>query len=134
MPPKRKALPRANGRDQWNFISGSEALQYKEQLDAGEELDTDSLLKLLHADQACEALYSKSCKVKKPICQSSRRWSWTISQSRCCVRLYGCMYLFLKETRMQKKKKRTAVERIQSELLLWHNSFAQWIQETWAMG
>lgn len=65
MPPKRKAQPRANGRDQWNFISGSEASQYKAQLDAGEELDTGSLLKLLHADQACEALYSKSCKVKE---------------------------------------------------------------------
>lgn len=62
MPPKRKA-PRANSRDQWNFISGREALEYKARINAGEELDTEILLRLLHADQACDELYSKSCKV-----------------------------------------------------------------------
>jgi hypothetical protein len=60
MPPKRKSTK----PNEAAIITGSQALQLKARLDAGETLDDETLLKLLHADVPCEALYSKACKVR----------------------------------------------------------------------
>jgi hypothetical protein len=62
MAPKKKSNAKAS--KEAAIINGSEALQLKAALDAGQTLDDETLLKLLHADAPCEGLYSKACKVR----------------------------------------------------------------------
>jgi hypothetical protein len=61
MAPKKKQAAKANEAP---IINGSQALQLKAALDAGQTLDDEVLLKLLQADSPCEGLYSKACKVR----------------------------------------------------------------------
>ena len=61
MPPKRKAKAKEKPEV---IITGHQALQLKEALNAGQKLDDGTLLTLLKADLPCEGLYSKTCKVR----------------------------------------------------------------------
>lgn len=64
MAPKRKAGAKAKA-EQGPIITGAQALQLKAALDAGQQLDDETLLELLHANTPCESLYSKACKVHR---------------------------------------------------------------------
>ena len=66
MAPKKKTSAKAKANEA-AIITGSEALRLKAALDAGQTLDDETLLKLLHADVPCEGLYSKACKVRTPL-------------------------------------------------------------------
>ncbi len=66
MAPKKKQAAQAKSNEA-AIINGSQALQLKAALDAGQSLDDETLLKLLHADVPCEGLYSKTCKVRSVI-------------------------------------------------------------------
>ena len=63
MAPKRKSAAKAKSEEA-PIITGAQALQLKTALDAGQPLDDETLLALLHADKPCEGLYSKACKVR----------------------------------------------------------------------
>ena len=63
MPPKKKGAAKSTAVVD-PIITGDQALQLKGALDAGQPLDNDTLLTLLHADTPCEGLYSKTCKVR----------------------------------------------------------------------
>ena len=62
MAPKRKAAGKGKQAEE-PIITGTQALQLKDALDAGQTLDDETLLTLLKSNTPCEGLYSKNCKV-----------------------------------------------------------------------
>jgi hypothetical protein len=73
MPPKKKAKTKV-GSERDQAISGAEALQLKAKLEAGEQLEDSTLLRLLKADKPCEGLYSKACKVRLKLRLPCAKW------------------------------------------------------------
>jgi hypothetical protein len=62
---KGKTSKTKKGSEQYDVLTGAQALELKEAIDGGQKLDETTLLHLLKAHTPCHGLYSKECKVRR---------------------------------------------------------------------